>query len=705
MYLPLLRWICWSCAWLYFLLPCHAQPTDISYPFLRSQAPIPQDFLNLTYDSFIQHLSIPESNKLIQGFYQTNYYQTRELLSSGKILFHDPASEYVSRVADILLENQPELRKKLKFHVLRSSTVNAYTTSNGYILVNVGLLAHLKNEAQLAYILSHEISHFVSQDPLKIFLNRQPAYSQGLFKPKDRQVENSIIEKLNYSKEIEETADKEGLNIFLESSYAPVAAVEIFDLLLDPSSFAPVRIFHPDSVGIDSINFETDFLEMMESQGLSDGDFASPLASTHPSPKKRKLLIRRKVKPLFSSSKPYFIQAETLFEDIKARCQLELCSIFLEERKYENAFLWAYRLRPSFSNTSYLDRVTAHALYGIAEYSNAGKFWDIHEDAAFMRGENKKVATFFELLSDESKHVLALLYLYDVWRKEPTLETQKKLHKLLMAFIQIYFSEDYFQVLKTSPNELQSDQQTFRTALSTIWEEKDFYSLIQSLPKSNPSAARPIIVNTSANSQDKAAALQGVHLGLDSLIYIDPFFQIQDTRMYNLIDYKKSAQKEIELEVLLQEYSEQVGIHHQVLTPHRISPQDIDTYQNVMALKAYIREKTQHDELDMMSLYYTEMQKMAEDYQTPYFVWTGGLSYTQPRSSKPLILGAGIIFPPALPYSLYYALSPRHDFLFYTFVYHIQEDRPIFIYPRWIKLKPAKDVMHSTIYDVISQLK
>lgn len=274
-----------------------------------------------------------------------------------------------------------------------------------------------------------------------------------------------------------------------------------------------------------------------------------------------------------------------------------------------------------------------------------------------------------------------------------------------MAFIQIYFSEDYFQVLKTSPNELQSDQQTFRTALSTVWEEKDFYSLIQSLPKSNPSASRPIIVNTSANSQDKATALQGVHLGLDSLIYIDPFFQIQDTRMYNLIDYKKSAQKEIELEVLLQEYSEQVGIHHQVLAPHRISPQDIDTYQNVMALKAYIREKTQHDELDMMSLYYTEMQKMAEDYQTPYFVWTGGLSYTQPRSSKPLILGAGIIFPPALPYSLYYALSPRHDFLFYTFVYHIQEDRPIFIYPRWIKLKPAKDVMHSTIYDVISQLK
>ncbi|MEO1419183.1 MAG: M48 family metallopeptidase, partial [Bacteroidota bacterium] len=206
MSLPLLRWICWSCAWWYFLLPCRAQPTDISYPFLQNQAPIPQDFLNLTYDSFIQHISIPKSDKLIEGFYQTTYYQTRELLSSGKILFHDPASEYVSSVADILLENQPELRKKLKFHVLRSSTVNAYTTSNGYILVNVGLLAHLKNEAQLAYILSHEISHFVSQDPLKIFLNRQSTYSQGLFKPKDRQVETSIIENLNYSKDIEETA-------------------------------------------------------------------------------------------------------------------------------------------------------------------------------------------------------------------------------------------------------------------------------------------------------------------------------------------------------------------------------------------------------------------------------------------------------------------------------------------------------------------
>ncbi|MEL6134459.1 MAG: M48 family metallopeptidase, partial [Bacteroidota bacterium] len=485
-------------------------------------------------------------------------------------MFHDPASEYVSRVADILLENQAELRNKLKFHVLRSSSVNAYTTSNGYILVNVGLLAHIKNEAQLAYILSHEISHFISQDPLKIFLNRQPVYSQGLFRPKDPQAEASIIEKLSYSKEIEEIADKAGLEIFLASPYAPVAAVEVFDLLLNPANFATTRFFSPDSLGISYLDFPDPFLEQSLSE-ISDLDFENSLQSTHPSPKRRKLLIRRKVKPLFNSAKPLFAQAPSTFDNVKIRCEYELCSIYLEERKYERALYLAYSLKKSNPRTSYLDQIIAHALYGLAQYSNAGKFWDVHEDASFIRGEEKRVAAFFEQLEDESKHILALLFLYELWKKIPSEETEKKLQKLLRAFIQIYYNEQFFQALKKNPAQLSPSRRACQSALFHIWEEERFLSLIKNLSQSNPSQFNPIILSTSLNSQNKFTALQGIHLGLDSLIYIDPFFQIQDTRTYNLIDYKKSAKKELELEVLLQEYSEQVGIHHQVLAPHRIS--------------------------------------------------------------------------------------------------------------------------------------
>jgi len=80
------------------------------------------------------------------------------LLLSGDKLFNDPLTIYVNKVADELLKNEPELRKKIKIYVTKSSDVNAHAFDKGFIFINVGLLAQLENEAQLAFILSHEIN-------------------------------------------------------------------------------------------------------------------------------------------------------------------------------------------------------------------------------------------------------------------------------------------------------------------------------------------------------------------------------------------------------------------------------------------------------------------------------------------------------------------------------------------------------------------
>jgi len=72
---------------------------------------------------------------------------------SGRVLFGDPVSEYVNTVADKLLENEPELRSKLRFYCLKSNVTNAFATNQGMIFVTLGLIAQLENEAQLAQVL------------------------------------------------------------------------------------------------------------------------------------------------------------------------------------------------------------------------------------------------------------------------------------------------------------------------------------------------------------------------------------------------------------------------------------------------------------------------------------------------------------------------------------------------------------------------
>ena len=84
----------------------------------------------------------------------------------------------------------------------------------------------------------------------------------------------------------------------------------------------------------------------------------------------------------------------------------------------------------------------------------------------------------------------------------------------------------------------------------------------------------------------------------------------------------------------------------------------------------------------MVSTRHAEVQKLKELYGTPYFVWTGGISLTQARSGKGLAIMSGLFFPPILPYSAWYALTPDYDTFIYTMVYDIESGKYLIVFPK-----------------------
>ena len=176
---------CWG---IILLLPGVLSSQDFHhYRRLHPSGQIPDDFLLSTSEKV--RLAIGESEtqrqdlqKATADFYQENFYYINQLLLSGKVLFNDSVSNYISEIGDILLQEQPELRSKIRFYAVKSPSANAFATNNGVILVNMGLIARLKNEAQLAFILCHEISHYLKNHPLDIFLqNRDIEANSGGF--------------------------------------------------------------------------------------------------------------------------------------------------------------------------------------------------------------------------------------------------------------------------------------------------------------------------------------------------------------------------------------------------------------------------------------------------------------------------------------------------------------------------------------------
>jgi len=107
--------------------------------------------------------------------YQINVSRTTELvqpetedqaLKIRRVLYDNPwVQDYVNRVGQRLVPDDSE--KLYAFKVTYHPIPYAYTLSTGTVLISTGMISLLDNEAQLAYVLAHELAH-VYKDHWKV---------------------------------------------------------------------------------------------------------------------------------------------------------------------------------------------------------------------------------------------------------------------------------------------------------------------------------------------------------------------------------------------------------------------------------------------------------------------------------------------------------------------------------------------------------
>jgi predicted Zn-dependent protease len=79
----------------------------------------------------------------------------------------DLLTAYVNLVGLTVLQSIPEQKLNYRFALLDTPQINAFATPGGYIFITKGLLYFLKDEAQLACVLAHEIVHIHEKHVLK----------------------------------------------------------------------------------------------------------------------------------------------------------------------------------------------------------------------------------------------------------------------------------------------------------------------------------------------------------------------------------------------------------------------------------------------------------------------------------------------------------------------------------------------------------
>lgn len=96
----------------------------------------------------------------LEAVYQERYYELSEQFERKLFLTDKKYQTYLDNILNKILQANPHLADH-NLHLLlsRSGIPNAYCRGDGVLVLNLGLVQRLENEAQLAFIICHEIAH------------------------------------------------------------------------------------------------------------------------------------------------------------------------------------------------------------------------------------------------------------------------------------------------------------------------------------------------------------------------------------------------------------------------------------------------------------------------------------------------------------------------------------------------------------------
>ncbi len=197
----------------------------------------------------------------------------RQLRRRYRVSDNEDLKQYVNRIGHKLVTHCKRKNLRFKFTVLDDKLVNAFAAPGGFIYITTGIMKMMKNEAELAGVIGHEIGHVVHKHSLKAIQRRMAAslaiqiaaykmsgrssvLSQNLVLAASNMGAKMLL--LKNSRENELQADSEGVKIMNLAGYNPNAMADLQKMLLKLSKgkrpLAILSTHPPSQERIDVIN-------------------------------------------------------------------------------------------------------------------------------------------------------------------------------------------------------------------------------------------------------------------------------------------------------------------------------------------------------------------------------------------------------------------------------------------------------------------
>lgn len=384
---------------------------------LKSVGDVPEDLkMNVMelYDSDVLRAKkyaggkVRSQQNLMEAAYSIN-----KMMASGRIVYGDPVSIMAGRIADTLLKDYPELRSELRFYTVKSPEVNAFATGQGMVFINAGLVAQVENEAQLAFVISHEIIHYYRSHTMESLIGKDGKKRDS---DKEREDLGEFMLRHNRSREMENEADSLGVALFyLKSPYAKNVTEGVFDVL--QYSALPF-----DDVPFDTTYFNTPYYSLTgcwldTTAAITSRDDYDDSRSTHPNILSRR---RRMAQALdgYYGGEEFVMTTRDEFMAIRDLARTECIRQELIGGEYPRAFYNSWLMEksnPGETQAEYL----AQALYGVAMFKNHNGTNSVAGDYQKIEGESQQVYYAMRRMSNEQATLAALHRIWQLHQKYP----------------------------------------------------------------------------------------------------------------------------------------------------------------------------------------------------------------------------------------------------------------------------------------------
>jgi len=181
--------------------------------------------------------------------YKARWENIKSVFDRKEVYTSLPAQQYLDAVVNEIVKSNSLLKDyKLNCYFSRSGVPNASYIGEGIILFNMGLFHRLDNESEVAFILCHEIAHYIlrhSENSITRYVTTMNSseVQEALRKIKKTDYgKREAVEKLTkgitfnsrrHSRDHEAQADSMGLALLLNTRFNPSGAIKTLAILND----------------------------------------------------------------------------------------------------------------------------------------------------------------------------------------------------------------------------------------------------------------------------------------------------------------------------------------------------------------------------------------------------------------------------------------------------------------------------------------